>query len=106
MISYSYRTAAQLTHMRRHIHIHTHPPTPTHTIARTAVMWVVTCPLDDFHHVGGKVTHTVISCAVVVNTTLPSTVRVLLQDLATNADTHKYSLNRLSCLCLQNNNWI
>lgn len=44
-------------------------------------MWVVTCPLDDFHHVGREVAHAVVSGAVVVDAALPSAVRMLLQNL-------------------------
>lgn len=69
--------AAELTHM--------HPPTHTQTHAHRdiAVMWVVTCPLDDFHHVGREVAYTVISCAIVMNAAFPSPVRMLFQNLPT-----------------------
>lgn len=47
-------------------------------------MWLVTCPLDDFHHVGGEVAHAVIPCAIVVNTAFPPAIWVLLQNLQTH----------------------
>lgn len=56
----------------------------SHTHTHTAVMWVVTCPLDDLHNVGWEVAHTVVSGAVVVDAALPSAIRVLLQHLYTN----------------------
>lgn len=66
-----------------HTHTCTHPATHT----RTAVMRVVTCPLDDFHHVWGEVAHAVISCPVVVNAALPTAIRVLFQNLTTQTHT-------------------
>lgn len=73
--------AAELTRMQ----ICTNPPThaQTHTHRDIAVMWVVTCPLDDFHHVGGEVAYAVISCAIVMNAAFPSPIRMLFQNLPT-----------------------
>lgn len=66
-----------------HTHAKIYTSSPTHTRRNVTVMWVVTCPLDDFHHVGGEVAHTVISCAIVVNAALPAPVRMLFQNLPT-----------------------
>lgn len=60
-----------------------------------AATGVVTCPLDDLHHVGGEVAHTVVASAVVVNAAFPSAVRVLLQNLS---HTQIYLKLAISCI--------
>lgn len=79
--------AAELTHMQicTPPKAPTRPRTQTHTHRDIALIWVVTCPLDNFHHVGGEVAHAVISSAIVMNAAFPPPVRMLFQNLPTNS---------------------